>query len=92
LPDMTNSFIDLYNEHIGVLEVDVFTAYKLSKSQKKSLNDSLNSLTGKTVTLTVIENPELMGGLSVRIEDTVIDGTVKHKIERLKELYLETAV
>ena len=91
-PDIVKSFIDLYYEQKGILEVGVFTARKLSDNQKKDLNDSLNSYTGKTVTLSITENPELMGGLAVRIEDTVIDGTVKHKLDQLKETFFETTV
>lgn len=91
-PDIVKSFVDLYQEHKGILEVDVFTAKKLSDAQKKNLNDSLNSYTGKTVTLSITEKPELMGGLAVRIEDTVIDGTVKHKLDQLKETFFGTTV
>jgi len=92
LPDIVKSFIELYNEYKGILEVDVFTAQKLSKTQQENLNDSLNSYTGKSVILSITENPELMGGIAVRIEDTVIDGTVKHKLGQLKETFFETTV
>ncbi len=92
LPEITISFVELYNEYSGILNIDVYTAEPLSSVQKSNLVDSLNKLTGKSVTLSEKENPELLGGLAVRIDDTVIDGTVKHKIEQLKNLFSETTV
>lgn len=38
------------------------------------------------------EDAELKGGLLVKIQDTVIDGTVKHKLEQLEQTFLDNPV
>lgn len=88
LDQVTAAFRDQYNRYAGILEVDVFSASELSDSQRDQLHNSLEAKTGKDVTMNLSVNSSLRGGLAVRIEDTVIDGTVKHKLEELREQLL----
>lgn len=88
---ITESFLSYYNDHIGRVEVDVHSAFPLSEDQKKKLITALESVTGKSVKPVYEENPDLLGGLSVRIGDTVIDGTVSNKIGQLKARFADTA-
>ena len=41
--------------------------------------------TGKSVEVKVIVDPSVLGGIVARVGDTVIDGTVRHRLEQLKE-------
>jgi len=50
-----------------------------------ALVKQLESTTGKTVNVKPVLNKELIGGLMIRIDDTVIDGTVKYKLNQLKD-------
>lgn len=84
---ISEGFMDLYNLHHGILEVDVTTAFELDKNQQASLVKELESLTGKTIQMSIIKNEDLIGGLSVRIEDTVYDGSVKYKLNQLKRKF-----
>lgn len=92
LEDITNHFVDLYNIHHGIIEVVVYSASTLSKTQQKNLLTELEEYTGKKVRMTISVDESLIGGLKVRIQDTVIDGTVKHKLSQLKESFTEAAV
>ena len=85
------SFLELYNEHKGIIDVGVYSAYELSDEHLKSLLDSLEESTGKKVQLNINRDESLRGGLAVRIDDTVIDGTVKHKISQLKNQFAANA-
>ena len=52
----------------------------------------LEKTTSKTVNLDLKEQVELRGGISVKIDDTVIDATVKHKLEQLETRFLESSM
>jgi F-type H+-transporting ATPase subunit delta len=92
LDEITHAFIELYYEYAGIIMVDVVTAGKLDKEQQRSLQDMLENKTGKKVKLRLSVDKDLKGGMSIRIDDTVIDGTVKHKLEQLENLFLEPEI
>ena len=92
LPQITSSFILEYNKFAGIIEVEVRSARSLSAKQQKALQEVLEKTTSKKVTLHSVEQEELIGGLLVKIDDTVIDGTVKHKLEQLEESLLHQTV
>ena len=49
------------------------------------LAKALSEATGKEVEVKVIVDPNVLGGVVARIGDTVIDGTVRHRLDQLKE-------
>lgn len=86
--DMVSAFRKLYNEHSGIVEVEITTAGELSAEQKGKLSTSLESRTGKKVILSERVDPSVRGGIRARIEDTVIDGTIQYKLEQLRNTLL----
>lgn len=83
-----SAFRKLYNVHCGIVEVEVTTASKLGEDQKVELAKSLESRTGMKVILTERVDLSVRGGIRARIEDTVIDGTIQHKLEQLRNTLL----
>ncbi|MEX0721722.1 MAG: ATP synthase F1 subunit delta [Balneolaceae bacterium] len=92
LGEITIAFIEKYNEYAGIITVEVRVAKALDENQLAELTQVLEKTTGKQVNIDLKVQPELKGGLAVKIDDTVIDGTIKHKLEQLEDLFLETAV
>lgn len=92
LVEIVSAFVDQYNEYSGIIEVEVRTAKALDQAQIKELNKVLEKATSKKVEMNLTERPELKGGLLVKIQDTVIDGTVKHKLEQLEQMFLANSV
>lgn len=92
LLEISTGFMDLYNEHHGIIEVDVQTAFDLTDDQKDSLQKTLEFTTGKKVQMNVTTNEDLIGGLTVRIDDTVINGSVKYKLRQLKDKFTAATV
>jgi F-type H+-transporting ATPase subunit delta len=67
------------------LEVaEVRTAVALTADQQTRLAAALANATGKQVNLKVVVDPSVLGGLVATVGDTVIDGTVRTRIEQLK--------
>ena len=64
---------------------EVRSAIPLDPSQTERLAEALGRATGKVVDVKVIVDPTVLGGLIARVGDTVFDGTVRHRLEQLKE-------
>ncbi len=85
IQDVVAAFKKLYNEHVGIVEVEVTTASEISSGQENSLKTALEQHTGKKVVINRVVDPSVRGGIKARIGDTVIDGTVQHKLEQLRK-------
>lgn len=64
---------------------EVRTAVPLDDGQRAQLADALSKATGKTVELKVLVDESVIGGIYAKVGDTIIDGTVKRRLEQLKE-------
>ncbi len=69
----------------GVVRATVQTAYPLTAPQQKKTEEVLSQFTGKTVRADFTVQAHLLGGMCVRIEDTLIDGSIRRRFEKLRE-------
>ena len=63
---------------------EVRSAVALTPDQQTRLAAALANATGKQVNLKVVIDPTVMGGLVATVGDTVIDGSVRSRLEQLK--------
>src|SRR5262249_36574746 len=70
---------------MGIADARVSSAPKLSDAERKSLERQLAEITGKTVRATYAEEAGLLGGAVVRIGSTIYDGSVRGRLQRIKE-------
>ena len=63
---------------------EVRSAVALTDDQQARLAAALANATGKQVTVKVIVDPSIIGGLVATVDDTVIDGSVRTRIDQLK--------
>jgi len=92
LQAISKGVLNLYNIEKNIIEVDVKTAYNLTKNQEKTLLQSLEKRTGKNVKMDLRVDASILGGVVIKIDDTVIDDSVKHKISQLKNQFAANAV
>jgi F-type H+-transporting ATPase subunit delta len=64
---------------------EVRSAIPLHEDQREELARALAKATGKNIELKVMVDPSVIGGVVAKIGDTVIDGTVRRRMEQLKE-------
>ena len=64
---------------------EVRSAVSLDADQQSRLADALQKATGRAVEVKVIIDPTVLGGIITQIGDTVIDGSVRTKLARLRE-------
>ncbi len=73
-----------------VLEVEVISAYELSEAQSNALREALQRKFDREISLTGRTDPHLLGGAIIRAGDTVIDGTVRGRLDKLAEAMQRT--
>lgn len=69
----------------GLRIADVRTAAPLDDEQRRRLAEALGRLTGREVELRVTVDPSLIGGATVVIGETVIDGSVRQRLQQLRQ-------
>jgi F-type H+-transporting ATPase subunit delta len=75
----------LLNAERGIVEAVATTAAPLNKAETEALKSKVASMTGQTVDLRVEVDESLIGGLTVRVGDTLYDASVRGRLERLRE-------
>jgi len=65
----------------------VESAVPLGQAQQEDVRNSLNRLKGGDVTVEFATNPDLIGGMRVKIGDDVFDGSVKMRLASLSESF-----
>ncbi len=85
LPEIVDRFVALSAESRSHEVAEVRTAVALSDEQIRRLGDALSTATGKQVEVKVVVDPSVLGGLVAYVGDTVIDGTVRHRLDQLKD-------
>ncbi len=64
---------------------EVRSAVPLNAEVQERLATALSNNLGKNVEVKVVVDPSVMGGLQARVGDTIIDGTVRHRLDVLRE-------
>ncbi len=77
----------LTDEASNIAHAEIITARPLQDDALKKIVDSLKEMTSKDIKSDVKEDPELIGGIVVKIGDLVLDGSVKAQLEGLKESF-----
>ena len=87
LPAIIDKLVEQAAEERNEEVAEVRSAIPLSDDQKNRLAAGLSRATGKTVSVKVIVDPSVMGGLVATVGDVVIDGSVRHRLDQLKEAF-----
>lgn len=83
LPEIARAFEELRNAHEGVLDAKISSAYPLTDQQVADIVATLAEKYGKQVKASVKVQPDLIGGVSIRIGDQVIDASVRGKLAQM---------
>jgi F-type H+-transporting ATPase subunit delta len=83
-PDVAASFRELVKLQEDQLDVHVTTAIELSGELRSRLEQRLSTSTGKQVRLHASVDPEIIGGLVVRHGDTLVDTSLRGRLDQLR--------
>ena len=90
LPDVIAAYDAMLAEHRGEVGAEVVSAVPLSPEQLESVERQLTAAVGQTVKLSTAVDPNLLGGLVVRVGSRMIDASIRTKLHQL-ELALKGA-
>ncbi|RIZ67565.1 MAG: F0F1 ATP synthase subunit delta [Methylococcales bacterium] len=85
LPHIATLFEAYKAEDEGYVDVQVFTAYTLSKEAKQRFTATLEKTLGKKIIMSVAVDKSLIGGVLVRAGDRVIDGSIKGRLQQMQK-------
>ncbi len=88
LPAIRDVFRSTYEDHLGVVPAQVASAVPLSATELASVRRSLQRLFGAQPIITTEIDPEIIGGVRARVRNTVIDGTIRGALGKMRD-YLE---
>ena len=81
---MIERFTELLRRHRGIALAQVRTALPLGDEQRAEIIAQLRTLTGSKIEVEETVDPDLIGGIAVRIGDQLYDATVRSRLERLR--------
>jgi len=82
--DMLRAFLSLLARERGEVSADVASAHPLSGEQMQVLADSLKASIGRNVQIRTRVDPNLLGGLIVKVGSKMIDSSLRTKLNNLK--------
>ena len=93
LEEVLARYEELVKEHLGRIEVEVTTAVELSEEQSERLKERLGAvLEGREIILETNVDPDLVGGAVFRYGGRLMDGSIRGRLESLREGMLERSV
>jgi len=84
LPAIVDRLVARASTSKGLEVAEVRTAVELTDDQQARLKAALANATGGPVNLKIIVDPSILGGIVATVGDTVIDGSVRTRVEQLK--------
>lgn len=90
LPNIIEAFFTLAQESREKITAEVITSFPLSEDLVQRLEKELSRASKKQVFLKPMVDESILGGVIVKIENKIIDGSVKHRLEEMKQEMVKT--
>ena len=85
LPAIIDRLVERAAEERSQAVAEVRSSIPLDDDQKDRLAAALGKATGKNVSVKVIVDPSILGGIVAQVGDTVIDGSIRTRLNQLRE-------
>lgn len=89
LETVTEAYSKLEDDIAGRIRATVEAPFDLSSQVVDDIRGRLRASTGREVVLSSVKNPALIGGLVIRMDNTIIDGSLKTQLDIMKEKIME---
>jgi len=85
------SFDELWREEHKMLPVEVTSAVELDEGLVRSIGERIEERTGRRIELTSRVDPDIIGGLVLRVGNKVLDASVQGRLQRLRKQIVRAA-
>lgn len=90
-PSIASYYRELRDEERGIVRAEVRTAVELDGARLEAIAQRLREWTGQSVEIETVVDPGLLGGVTVRIGDRLIDGSTRGRLRGLREQLIQGA-
>ena len=80
------AYAELHDSARKLATAVVTSAVELTDAEKDKLKAKLEQRLGRTIRLECSVDPSLLGGLVVQVDGRIIDGSLKHRLQEIKEV------
>ena len=84
IQDIHKQFVGQVEKLNNIIRVSVTSPYKISDDLKDQISNLVNEISGAESVIEEKIDSELIGGVVIRLGDTVIDGSIKNKVKQLR--------
>jgi ATP synthase F1 delta subunit len=81
----------LWDEENRLLPVDVTSAVALDPAVAEELGQKIREQTGQNVELTTHVDPDILGGIVLRVGNSILDASIKNRLQQLRREVAKTA-
>jgi F-type H+-transporting ATPase subunit delta len=85
ISELAEEYRRLLNSYRGIEEAEVTTVVLLSDDEKLNLKESIKAIVGKDIVLKTEVDPNLIGGIVVRVGGKLIDGSTRSRLLTLRK-------
>jgi F-type H+-transporting ATPase subunit delta len=85
IPQIADAFVARAAESRNKAVAEVRAALPLDAETLRRLEEALGKATGKTIDVKLVVDPSVVGGVVATIGDTVIDGSIRHRLDSLRQ-------
>jgi F-type H+-transporting ATPase subunit delta len=75
----------LWEKENQMLPVEITSAIELDEATTASVGESIGQSTGLKVTLTTRVEPDILGGIVVRVGNSILDASIRNRLEQLRK-------
>ena len=88
---ITDAYQELLDEQLGKIEVDVIVAHRLDSAALEQVRQRISQALKKDAIVHQYVDEKIIGGMIVRVDDKLIDASVKSQLEAMKRQLLAAA-
>lgn len=85
IPEIVDAYEELAEQKAGRVRAEVITATPMPERYYMQLQKTLEATTGKKVVIVKKQDPSIIGGVVTKIGDRVLDGSIKNRLDELRE-------
>ncbi len=85
LPQIVEVFHEMVLQDRGIVIADVTTAVALDAAEVDKVRERLKGMVGKEIQIRTHVDPDIIGGIVIRMGDTLIDGSVRTQLRQLRQ-------
>jgi F-type H+-transporting ATPase subunit delta len=91
IDQIAQGYADLLDEQLGKVEVDLTVAQKLTPEQLEQARQSIGKSLGRDAVVHQYVDPNVLGGVVMRVGDKLIDSSVRYQLQAMKDQLLAAA-